>query len=533
MSFTSKDAGELVNFWFTEMDEKWFKIDPSTDKMVVDKWSHFLPDFKPVDKPSCKELLGQILLCDQVTRHDKRINNSDYAERYQQLCIEMTNYIMDQYEHQLQPIEYCFALLPYRHSRQPKLMYECLNRIRAKMEQSPDNNYYQRFEKATLQSLAQYINPEHQIPHDSLIKPFPIEIADVIDPNINFKMEQTMNILEFERNPPKSWFNPFNTYIPRTHSICISLSGGVDSMVCSYILKKMGYNVYAVMINYGNREESDMEVELVKWWCQQIKIHLYIRHIIELKRVRQSNLRSDYEEITRNMRFGAYKNAHRSYCNINDLNEDEPWVVLGHNKNDATENIFANLGKHRSFDNLSAMIPRHTENGVVIYRPILDKSKPDIFAFAIERQIPCTFDSTPAWSDRGKMRDVLIPHINKFNPNIIDGLVDFAEYTKQLSSAYIKMISDSTRFNMTMINNKKNVTIDFPLSTNDVCFWNYVFLKASRDYNMPMVGHKSISTLIETLNKNSQNWNNITHRLVHSMVIKFSNESHAIIYFDD
>jgi tRNA(Ile)-lysidine synthetase-like protein len=533
MSFTPEDASLLVDFWFTDMDEKWFKINLTTDNLVVSKWSHFLPNFKPIDKPSCKTLLGQILLCDQVTRHDKRINNTDYAEQYQQLCIDMCNHILGQYESELNPIEYCFALLPYRHSRQPELMYECLNRIRTKMEESPDDKYYQRFEKATLQSLAQYINPEHHIPHDSMIKPFPIEIAEVVDPNIKFKMDETTKILEIERNPPKEWTTAFNTHISRTHSVCISLSGGVDSMVCSYILKKMGYNVYAVMINYGNRDESNMEVELVKWWCQQIKIHLYIRHIIELKRVRQSNLRSDYEEITRNMRFGAYKNAHRSYCNMNELNEDEPWVVLGHNKNDATENMFANLAKHRSFDNLTAMIPRHTENDVIIYRPILDKSKPEIFAFATERQIPCTFDSTPSWSDRGKMRDDLIPHINSFNPNIIGGLVDFAKYTEQLSSAYINMISASTTIRLQMIDNKKHITIDFPPFTNDLCFWNYVFLKVSREYNMPMVGHKSISTLIETLNKNSPCWKNLSHRLVHSMVIKFNDGTHATIYFND
>ena len=533
-NFNKIDANALVDFWFKEMDEKWFTINPKIDELVISKWGHFLDNFKLIDSPSTKELLGQIILLDQVTRHYQRVNGSNYVEKYQELSIELTTNIL-QNEHLLKSNEYCFALLPYRHTRHPKLMYECLDRIRQKINTTPDDKYYLRFEKATLLALAQFIYPEQHIPKEHLKQPFPIQIADVVDPNIKFNIKPNTpyKILETEQHLPKEWTIGFSKLIPKSHTVCCSLSGGVDSMICSYILKKMGFNVYAVMINYGNRNESEMEVDLVKWWCQQIGIHLYIRHITELKRSRQSKERSDYEEITRIMRFNAYKNAHKLYCQLNELNEDKPYVVLGHNKNDATENVFANLAKHRSFTNLTAMVSRHEEDGVIIFRPILDKGKPEIFEFARNRQIPCTFDSTPAWSDRGKMRDVLIPNINEFNSDIIQGLLDFAEYSKETASNYLKMISNLTKFSFSMVNGKKHVNITFPDNTNDTCFWNFVFLKISRDYNFPMVGHKAMKTLIESLERRSLNWAKITHRLVGSMTIKFENGGYASIYFDD
>lgn len=527
MNFTEEKAHELVKFWLEEMNEKWFKTDSKVDVMVVEQWAGFLSNFQPIESNDARTLLGQILLCDQVSRHDKRVNNSDYAERYQQMCIDLTDQILKLYHSELNSLEYCFALLPYRHSRQPNLLEKSLILIREQIAKHPDDKYYSRFELAQLQAMAKYMIPVHYPPTTKY--QFPKSIAEVLDPKTNFDPDKVIDIKLIEYSIAKIWTNGFRTNIKKEHSVCISLSGGVDSMICSYILKKMGYNVYAVMINYGNRKESDMEVELVKWWCQHIDIHLFVRHITELKRNRHSNDRSNYEEITRQIRFNTYINAHRIYCQIFELDEDEPVVVLGHNWNDGVENAITNLEKHRSFDNLTSMVSSHCENGVTIVRPILDKTKQQIFEFATERNIPCTFDSTPSWSERGKIRDKLFPMLNEYNPSIITGLIDFAKNAEQVSANYIKMIEKQTDIN---INADRVVSINFPEETNDTSFWSYIFLTISRRYNMHMVGHKAITTLVEALGRN-KHWNGIQHQLTKNMVIKLVSQKEAIVYYDN
>ena len=52
--------------------------------------------------------------------------------------------------------------------------------------------------------------------------------------------------------------------------VVISLSGGVDSMVSSFILKKLNFQVSALMINYQNRKQSARETEFVSSWCHRL-----------------------------------------------------------------------------------------------------------------------------------------------------------------------------------------------------------------------------------------------------------------------
>ena len=48
--------------------------------------------------------------------------------------------------------------------------------------------------------------------------------------------------------------------------VFISLSGGVDSMVLTVILKKF-YNIECIHINYDNRKESNLEKRFLNEWC--------------------------------------------------------------------------------------------------------------------------------------------------------------------------------------------------------------------------------------------------------------------------
>ena len=50
----------------------------------------------------------------------------------------------------------------------------------------------------------------------------------------------------------------------------VSLSGGVDSMVISSIIKYLGYKLVCIHINYNNREASVSEAEFLEKWCKKI-----------------------------------------------------------------------------------------------------------------------------------------------------------------------------------------------------------------------------------------------------------------------
>ena len=80
--------------------------------------------------------------------------------------------------------------------------------------------------------------------------------------------------------------------------VIVGLSGGVDSMVCLYLAKYAfpDKNVKAISINYANRQEQYLEIDMVNNFCQKLEIPHYVREITEIKRTRDSDRESDTDE---------------------------------------------------------------------------------------------------------------------------------------------------------------------------------------------------------------------------------------------
>ena len=76
------------------------------------------------------------------------------------------------------------------------------------------------------------------------------------------------------------------------------------------------------------------------------------------------------------------------------------------------------------------------EQGINIFRPLLNISKSDIIKFAQKYNIPYVYDSTPSWSERGQMRDILIPQIKEFDEDILTGLIELSKNYKGIYSIY-------------------------------------------------------------------------------------------------
>ena len=227
--------------------------------------------------------------------------------------------------------------------------------------------------------------------------------------------------------------NTFKTMIKNIESekIAISLSGGVDSMISSWLLKQIckKSEIFAIHINYNNRISSIQEMEFVKEWCQEIDLECKIINIEHLRRININDkitcyennkeiCRREYEEKTKNIRFSAYEDLN---CRI----------VLGHNKDDLIENIITNICNNK-LKQLGGMKKSSIINNVHIERPMLNISKQEIYDYAKRTNIPYLNDSTPAWSRRGKLRDSFVPIIKEIEPNFINGLHNLLEQNKLL-----------------------------------------------------------------------------------------------------
>lgn len=214
--------------------------------------------------------------------------------------------------------------------------------------------------------------------------------------------------------------------------IVVSLSGGVDSMVIASILGYLNssceyrLDIWAVHIDYANRPESGAEADFVRRFCERLGFTFQLRRIAEV--TRGVTARDQYERIARDLRFTSYREtiakARKGGETIG--------VMLGHHRGDLRENVLSNAHKGCGPLDLSGMTDVSRNEGVIIYRPLLPLEKSYVLDYAHKFGVPyfkgkpCTVcllnagliqelnisiceDTTPHWSTRGKLRNLLIP----------------------------------------------------------------------------------------------------------------------------
>lgn len=219
--------------------------------------------------------------------------------------------------------------------------------------------------------------------------------------------------------------------------ITVSLSGGVDSMITTYILsylsrqhhlfRNRGFTVQAAHLNYLNRDVSSEESEFVCWFCNKIGVPVYVRTIHEIQR--KENNRDFYESLTRDIRFDFYRKLPKT--------TQYPCIILGHNHDDMIENIWTNFAKGKFLFNLKKMEQIDLQDNVQLLRPLLFVTKAIIYDFSKTFHIAYLKNTTPTWSNRGKMRNEFLPAVEKQFENqtdvefVADSLHEYGTFIEQ------------------------------------------------------------------------------------------------------
>ena len=446
-----------------------------------------------------KQYLVYTLLLDQCNRHmyrhvsnpeilEKKISNDNMAR---QLCITKLfpygnfdiNLASKILLKDFKPQEIVFLLLPLRHGLHKDdfflmIAFKIINNlIKHNLETtSTVNPYYKRFYRATFQQLAEFNStiidekypPKSIVSNINSISPGELisrqEITQILDLKCQYNiplhswnlMDKIGNLTEYQSQFWQTNFiQPIYQFLTTTpmKTLVLSVSGGVDSMVlltsvmeCFRQLKDTNKitnsnitQIKVVHINYMNRVTSNQEANMVHQFVNFINhdhilpITYYQRNITEVKR-EECSFRDIYEEVTRNIRFKMY-----SVTSI----PDETVVSLGHNKDDCQENIWNNMMKQQSYQNLKGMLPVSYEKGIQIWRPFLSVSKLMIYQMANILELPYLYDSTPDWSERGKKRDILFPFLDKFDSRITSGMENLSETFQEMYSIYETLSKNS------------------------------------------------------------------------------------------
>ena len=501
------------NWWFSKNDEH--------DKYITQKYYHLLESkYTFLANP-----IQTILIYDQLPRH---IYRNEYASHIIHYYLEkavsvVKQYIYSIYYNTLTPIEWTFFMLPLRHTKENRYIFQVLEETWKRIENDKNNiQIYKRFLKATYNRLL----------NDNINQ---TNFINIISPSSDITNDDFKSILYYS---PETYLSPddiISSYISFDYSIIditkpviISLSGGVDSMVTSLLVKKHYTNcdIIALHICYDNRDECDKEVIFLKHWCSHLNIPLYIRKISEIHRkpCMQYELRELYESYTRDVRYSCYKS----------ITEDEiPQVILGHNSGDVIENIMTNIAHKNKYDNLYGMSPVCIQDDIKFLRPLLQTAKEDIIKFAHENSIPYLPNSTPTWSQRGQIRNNIIPVLDKWDKKFVPSLFNLSN---TMTSLYNIMQNAVNQFIYKGMFNETNTifiihNIDINELINDELYWREIFIKIYK--TCPST--KSIENLVLNLNtyiqcvKTSRNQTKRKFMISKSIVLEVTSNNNSFV----
>lgn len=490
----------IYNFWQAN-PHLWFSATANDDiyiaKLFKDAFT-FVTD-KCITAETIPDIIqwtGYVILYDQIRRHINRVTDKSLTPS-EPIKLPIT-FITDCYTKYkefssagdsvgdsvgngsvLSDFEFMFCLMPLRHTHDMCHVKFVIDESWHRLEtsKSPEiKRYltatYERYSKLCINRDADNLVNMHtydaQYPTYDTQYLFNPEVLTILDSRCNEYIPNKLIICDDcdETNPQYYLIRKMRNFITQHNlakeRITISLSGGVDSMVCSYLLYVIDQPMQAVHINYNNRAECPLEEELLTYWCQLLGIPLYIRRLTEINRPKcmEYNMREVYESYTRDMRFYAYANANTN-ANCDSALDTATYVMLGHNKDDTIENILTNTASQSQYANLCGMTEYSTQDHfgrpLTILRPLLAIMKQDIYTFAKDANIPHLVDSTPKWSQRGKIRDIVRPALESWNPLIIPGFIELStkmtEMTKLLDLLIPKTIPEFETINIVPTNN--------------------------------------------------------------------------------
>ncbi len=215
---------------------------------------------------------------------------------------------------------------------------------------------------------------------------------------------------------------------PKEEKLLCAVSGGVDSMVLVFTLLELGYDLEIAHYNYGLRGmDSDADEELVLTWARQHQIPFH-RHSPP------SDFRTkpgiSLQEEARNLRYQWMESLseERNNCHI----------VLAHHADDQVETVFLNLLRGTGLAGMRGMLPAQGKRK----RPLLEKTRAEILAFAQTNSIPWREDASNAKTDyrRNQLRHSILPQLQELSPGferaVLRNADRFRLYESTLESQY-------------------------------------------------------------------------------------------------
>ena len=215
--------------------------------------------------------------------------------------------------------------------------------------------------------------------------------------------------------------------LPNDISIVIAVSGGPDSMallnLLNVIKKEKNIKIICAHVNHNLRKESKAEAQMVKDYCTQKNI---IYEYMEIK-----EYKGNTENYAREKRYEFFEDLLKKY--------NSKYLFTAHHGDDLIETVIMRLIRSSSLKGYGAFSEITEKKDYKIYRPLITKTKEEIFNYVKNNNLPYAIDKTndSDFFTRNRIRKYILPKLKEENKNVH---LKFLEFSKTLNETekYLK-----------------------------------------------------------------------------------------------
>ncbi len=234
-----------------------------------------------------------------------------------------------------------------------------------------------------------------------------------------------------------------NDLFSKADKLLVAFSGGIDSIVLSDLLHKLGYTFDLAHCNFQLRgTEANEDTEFCKNYAEQIQAHCHITYFNTSTYAKENKL--SIQMAARALRYNWFKSLIKTH--------GYNYVLTAHHANDNVETLFVNLIRGTGIKGLKG-IPKKQNN---IVRPLLFATKEAILLYAKKNQLKHREDSSnqEIKYKRNFIRHQIIPELKKLNPILEETLTTSINYFNQ-SYEIIKNFTATKYSSICKIENEK------------------------------------------------------------------------------
>lgn len=220
----------------------------------------------------------------------------------------------------------------------------------------------------------------------------------------------------------------------------VGVSAGPDSMALLDMLRRWGYRIVVVHVNYHQRESAARDQAICEAYCQHYQIP-YV--IVDAPEEPSGN----FQDFARQTRMKAYREVSEHF--------QSKGVFLAHHQDDQLESIVFELLSKRTPDFLGIKEINRVD-GLVLLRPLLSVSKEYLINYCKEHQIDYGLDETnfELSYSRNQIRHVL----NDLEDEKKEILLKYQVAYNQRRDALLSKIAKSVKKQQLSLNDYRKVT---------------------------------------------------------------------------